>query len=59
MDSNKPAVLHPAISGAFTPVGAVVGDVVDGIVDKVVGHYVGEMTGDAINNGALNIQWTI
>ena len=50
MDSNKPAVLHLAISGAFTPVGAVVGDV----VDKAVGHYVGEMTGDTINNGARN-----
>ena len=55
MDSNKPAVLHLAISGAFTPVGTVV----DSIVDKMVGHYVAEMTGDAINNGALNIQWTI
>ena len=54
MDSNKQAVPHLAISGAFTPVGSVVGDAVGDIVDGVVGHYVGEMTGDAINNGALN-----
>ena len=54
MDSNKPAVLHPAISGAFTPVGAIVGDVVGNVVDGVVGHYVGEMPGDAINNGVFN-----
>lgn len=54
MDSNKRAVLHLAVSGAFAPIDAVVGGVVGDIVDGVVGHYVGEMTGDAINNGAFN-----
>ena len=54
MDSNKRAVLHLAVSGAFAPIDAVVGGVVGGVIGGVVGHHFGEKTGDAINNGAFN-----
>lgn len=44
----------PAISGPFTPVGAVVGGVVGGVIGGVAGHYLGETVGDAANEGIVD-----
>ena len=30
-----------------------------GAIGGVAGHYLGELAGDTVNNGALNLQWTI
>ena len=44
----------PAISGPFTPVGAVVGGLVGGVIGGLIGHYAGESAGDWINDKGVD-----